>query len=367
MVALIAGAVYAFRGQLLTWFFRSDTPPSGVAGSSLEQIGRASVDVVAEGLEVPWEIRFLPDGGILVTERGGRLVLLTDGQRSSHAVPGVRQTGEGGLMGLALHPDFAENDLIYVCLTAQGANGLENRVERYRFGSDGLTQRQVIIDGIPGASFHDGCRLDFGPDRLLYITTGDAGDADRAQDRSSLAGKILRLTSDGTVPENNPFGSPVYTYGHRNPQGLAWDDEGRLWATEHGRSGLQSGLDEINRIEAGENYGWPLIEGSETDPNMVTPVLNSGPGYTWAPAGAAYHDGRIFFGGLRGEALYEARIQGDRPPELRVHFHEDFGRIRAVRMGPQGMLYFATSNRDGRGRPRPGDDRVLRVDPARLE
>jgi glucose/arabinose dehydrogenase len=362
VVALIAGAAYAFRARLVTWFFRSNRPPSAVAGSRLEQIGRGSVDVVAEGLEVPWEIRFLPDGGILVTERRGSLVLLSAGQRSSYSVPGVHQTGEGGLMGLALHPEFARNGLIYVCLTAQAANGLENRVERYRFGPDGLAERRVIFDGIPAASFHDGCRLEFGPDGLLYITTGDAGGADRAQDRSSPAGKILRLTADGRIPEDNPFGSAVYTYGHRNPQGLTFDDGGRLWATEHGPSGLQSGLDELNRIEAGGNYGWPVIQGSETGPNMVSPVLSSGPGYTWAPAGAAYHDGRIFFGGLRGEALYEVRLTGDRPPELRVHFHDDFGRIRAVRFGPEGMLYFTTSNRDGRGRRRPGDDRMLRVD-----
>lgn len=366
-VTLIAAMGYAFRGQLIGLFFRSGPPPADQRGASLEGIGRQAVDVVAERLEVPWEIRFLPDASMLITERPGRLVHLDDGARGSYEVPGVRQIGEGGLMGLALHPSYSENRFIFVCLTAEGEGGLENRVERYRFdpGSD-LSGRRVLLDGIPAASFHDGCRLEFGPDDLLYVTTGDAGDSDRAQDRSSLAGKILRLTPDGEVPTENPFGTAIFSFGHRNPQGLAWDERGRLWATEHGRSGLGSGLDELNRIEVGANYGWPVIQGNQTAPDMVTPALNSGPDYTWAPAGAAFHDGRIFFGGLRGESLYEARLHEGRPPELRVHFNGDFGRIRAVRVGPDGMLYFSTSNRDGRGRARSSDDRILRIDPAVL-
>ena len=365
-VVVIAGAAYAFRGRLIGLFFRPDSPPAGQAGVDLPQLGRDAVDIVAEGLVVPWEIRFLPGGDILVSERPGRLVRIADDGRRAYDVPDVRQVGEGGLMGLALHPRFAENDLIYVCFTTESEAGLENRVERYRLGADGLSDRRVILDAIPGASYHDGCRLEFGPDSLLYVTTGDAGDADRAQDRSSLAGKILRLTPDGRVPDANPFGTPVYSYGHRNPQGLVWDDEGRLWSTEHGRSGLQSGLDELNLVEAGRNYGWPVIQGSESRPEMVAPVLHSGPGYTWAPGGAAYLDGSVFFGGLRGAALYEAEVDREGSPQLRVHFHDDFGRIRAVRLGPDGMLYFTTSNRDGRGRVRSGDDRILRVDPRRL-
>jgi len=367
-VALLAGAAYAFRGQLIGLLFslRTESPPAEFAGLSLAQAGGEIVEVVAEGLEVPWEIRFLPSGDMLVSERPGRLVRIADDRRTVFDVPDVRQVGEGGLMGLALHPQFGDNGLIYVCFTSQSQAGLENRIERYRLGSDGLGQRRVILDGIPGASYHDGCRLEFGPDGLLYATTGDAGEPDRAQDRTSLAGKILRLTPEGQLPADNPFGTPVYSYGHRNPQGLTWDDDGRLWATEHGRSGLQSGLDELNRIDPGRNYGWPLIQGGQTRSDMVPPVLHSGPSYTWAPAGAAYSAGSVFFGGLRGEALYEAEIVRPGSPQLRVHFHGDFGRIRAVRLGPDGMLYFGTSNRDGRGRPRRSDDRILRVDPGRL-
>lgn len=366
-VGVIVGAAYVFRGQLIGLVFRSAPPPAAHSGLSLAQIGQDAIETVAEGLEVPWEIRFLPEGeGILVPERPGRLVLLAGSQRRTLDVPGVRHVGEGGLMGLALHPRFAENRRLFVCFTAEGAAGLENRVERFRFDGDALSERATLLDGIPGAGFHDGCRLEFGPDELLYVTTGDAGDSDRSQDLASLAGKILRITDTGGVPADNPYGTPVYSYGHRNPQGLAWDDRGRLWATEHGRSGMQSGLDELNLIERGLNYGWPVIQGNEERSGMVRPRLHSGPGYTWAPAGAAYVDGRIFFGGLRGEALYEAEIAGDGPPELRVHLHREFGRIRAVRLGPDGMLYFTTSNRDGRGRVRRGDDRLLRVDPADL-
>ncbi len=366
IVALVAGAGYAYRGQLLILFLGTETPPDAQAGLGLADIRESEVTVVAENLEVPWALAFLPDRSLLVTERAGRLVHLAGMQRKSYPVPGVRHAGEGGLMGLALHPEFERTGWLYLCLTAERGGALENRVERYRFDA-GLGERTVIIDGIAGAHFHDGCELAFGPDGHLYITTGDAGSAERARDKRSLSGKILRLTADGELPGDNPFGSPVYSYGHRNSQGLAWDDRGRLWSTEHGRSGLGSGFDELNLVKPGANYGWPVIQGDETAPGMVAPVLHSGPDYTWAPAAAAYWNGRIFFGGLRGEALYEARPLERGAAKLRAHFHSEFGRIRAVRLGPDGSLYFATSNRDGRGRPRRGDDKILRVDPARFE
>ena len=366
IVGLVAAAGYAFRGPLFIVFFGSQSPPDLQVGLSLADLRESDVAVISEGLEVPWALAFLPDGSLLVTERPGRLVHLDGTQRRSYTVQGVRHAGEGGLMGLALHPDFESNRWIYLCLTAEVGGALENRVERYRFDG-GLSRRTVIIDRIAGAQFHNGCRLAFGPDGYLYITTGDAGTRERAQDRSSLSGKILRLTDDGKVPEDNPFNSPVYSYGHRNPQGLAWDDQGRLWSTEHGRSGRSSGYDELNLIEMGENYGWPQVQGDQTAPGMVTPVLHSGPDYTWAPSGAAYWNGRIFFGGLRGEALYEVRPLERGRAQLRAHFHSELGRIRAVRLGPDGMLYFSTSNRDRRGRVRSGDDKILRVDPAIFE
>jgi glucose/arabinose dehydrogenase len=320
--------------------------------------------VVARDLEVPWDIVFLPDEGFLVSERPGRLLRLSPGgmRMWSVQVPGVRARGEGGLLGLALHPRFAENRWLYVYLTAGGPSGVENRVDRYRVEETGIGERTTILSGIPAGHVHNGGRIAFGPDGFLYITTGDAGDGDRSQDESSLGGKVLRVTDGGEIPADNPFGTPVHSLGHRNPQGLAWDDEGRLWSTEHGRSGLSSGLDELNRIEKGVNYGWPLIQGDQSEGDMRRPVLHSGPDVTWAPSGTAFRQGSLFFGGLRGEALYQVRLTPGGDEELVVHFFRELGRIRAVKVGPDGMLYLSTSNRDGRGRAREGDDRIVRVD-----
>lgn len=370
LVVAVALAVGWGLNRLIRSHFFGASAPEGLArGATVRSAGEQSVETVATGLEVPWEIAFLPGGELLVTERPGRLVRLgADGsRRRAYTVPGVRPMGEGGLMGLALHPDFAENRRIYVMLTGEApGGGVENRVERYRLGERALEDRTVILDGIPGARFHDGGRLAFGPDGFLYVTTGDATTSGRAQDRGSLAGKILRLTVEGASAPGNPFGDRIWSWGHRNPQGLAWDGEGRLWATEHGRSGMQSGLDELNRIDAGANYGWPTIEGDATASGMVAPAIHSGPDVTWAPTGVAYLDGSLFFGGLRGEALYEVRIRGNDVAAPTVHFFGDFGRIRVVRRGPDGALWLATSNRDGRGRVRSGDDRILRVDPTAL-
>lgn len=333
--------------------------------------------VVARNLEVPWEIRFLPDGDLLVTERPGRLVRLSpEGQPvRSDLVPGVVPRSESGLMGLALHPDFRQNRWIYLCYTTGTGDDLTNRVDRFEYGAAGLSRGTPILRGMNGARFHDGCRLEFGPGGLLFVTMGDAGNPEDAQDHGSLNGKILRVDEEGNPAPGNPFGNPVYSYGHRNPQGFAFDDSGRLWATEHGPSGLSSGYDEVNLVIRGSNYGWPEIRGDETASGMVGPAVHSGSGTTWAPAGMAWHDGSLFFGGLRGEALYRIRAPADmlsptagRAPELSVEplFQEELGRIRAVRMGPDGRLYFSTSNRDGRGDVREGDDRILSIDPAEL-
>jgi aldose sugar dehydrogenase len=331
-------------------------------GTGVEQ---ESVAVVAERLSIPWEIVFLPDGDMLVTERPGTLIRIG---RDGAVIPisGVRHVGEGGLLGLALHPDFTENKLIYLYLTTTEGSGVENRVDRYRFEGNELTERTPILGGIPGAIYHDGGRIAFGPDGYLYIATGDATREQLAQDKESLAGKILRLDEDGSIPRDNPFGTAVYSYGHRNVQGLAWDDRGNLWATEHGRSGIRSGYDELNRIERGGNYGWPTVEGDERHDGMIAPVIHSGATTTWAPSGAAYSGGSIFFSGLRGEALYEAKLDVDRigVEELRTHLQGEYGRIRAVVAGPDGRLHLSTSNTDGRGNPQEEDDRILRVDPS---
>lgn len=368
VVGLVLGLAYLFRDPLLrAVVFRRADPPQQQKGRSLADVPPDAVTVVARDLETPWDLEFLGNGDLLVTERPGRLVRIGADGRRSYAIEGVREYGEGGLMGLALHPEFATNGWIYVYFTATVGGATENRVERYRLTREGLDDRTVILAGIPAAPFHDGGRIEFGPDGLLYVSTGDAGSSGRAQDRRSLAGKILRVTDDGGPAADNPFGTTVYSFGHRNPQGLAWDAEGRFWATEHGRSGLRSGMDELNRIEKGSNYGWPEIEGDAAAPGMELPITHSGPDYTWAPSGLAYRDGALFFGGLRGEALYEARIAGDGVAELRAHFVGEFGRIRDVRIGPDDRLYFTTSNRDGRGRVREGDDRIVRVDPTIFE
>lgn len=318
-----------------------------------------SVEPVAENLDIPWEIVFLPEGDILVTERPGTLIRIDDGQQ--YTVDGVRHIGEGGLLGMALHPEFAENNHLYLYMTTQTDDGLRNRVVRYTLQNDQLTNPEVIIDEIPGARYHDGGRIAFGPDGMLYITTGDSSRRELAQDRDSLAGKILRLNPDGSVPADNPFDTPVYSYGHRNPQGLTWDDRGNLWATEHG----DRGRDELNLIRSGQNYGWPVIDGDETRDGMVTPVVQSGAS-TWAPAGAAYVSGHVVFAGLRGRSLYVADLSGNDIATFERVPMGDYGRLRAVTVGLDNMLYLSTSNTDGRGNPQQGDDKVLRVDPGEL-
>ncbi len=364
LAAVFFAVLYAVREPVRHILFAE--PTRTPAATTTEKNG--NVAVIAGNLSIPWEVAFLPDGDLLVTERPGTLLRLGEDDTRID-ISGVKHTGEGGLLGLALHPDFEENKYIYLYLTTETEEGTRNRVERYRIEGDTLSERKIIIDGIPGASYHDGGRIAFGPDGKLYITTGDAGRGQLAQERDSLAGKILRLNPDGSVPEDNPFGTPVYTWGHRNPQGLAWDDTGQLWATEHGRSGIRSGLDELNRIEKGANYGWPEIQGDDTDEDMRSPVVHSGPATTWAPAGAAFYKGSIFFAGLRGKTLYEAVLpqqQGTSTPDVTInkHLEGDFGRLRAVKLGPDGYLYVTTSNTDGRGQPRPADDRILRFDPA---
>ncbi|MDD3531801.1 MAG: PQQ-dependent sugar dehydrogenase [Candidatus Shapirobacteria bacterium] len=331
--------------------------------NDLDTVGEeAKITVVAEELTVPWGIAFLPNGDLLVTERPGR-VRLVNGQglrpEPVLALPNVVAVGEGGLLGIAPHPNFSDNGYVYLYYTYRdGSDQLLNQVSRMVYRGDRLEDEQVIVAKIPGAANHNGGRIKFGPDGYLYIATGDTGKALLSQDINSLAGKILRLTDEGGAPQDNPFGNLVYSYGHRNPQGLVWDDQGRLWATEHGRSGPLSGLDELNLIQAGGNYGWPIIEGDEEEEAMISPVIHSGPDITWAPSGALFYQDSIFFAGLRGQALYQFLIATG---ELRVHLQEEFGRIREAVLGPDNFLYFATSNRDGRGSPILADDRIIKI------
>lgn len=307
-----------------------------------------------------WAMDFLPDGRMVFTEREGAVnVIEPNGQVTEILNVDVLATGESGLHGIAVDPDFEENGFVYVYYTYMGnGSNTQNRVSRFVFENETLNDEQIIVDDIPGASTHDGGRLKFGQDSFLYITTGDAQEPSSSQDRDSLAGKILRVTGDGEPAEGNPFGTRIYSFGHRNPQGLTWDLEGRLWSTEHG----PSTLDELNLIESGANYGWPEITGSATATDMRSPIIQSEDG-TWAPAGTAFYADSIFFAGLRGSALYEYNITSK---ELTTHLKDSLGRIRDVVVGPDGFLYVATSNRDGRGVPAGVDDRILRINPFKL-
>lgn len=328
----------------------------------------SNISIIAKNLETPWALVFLPDKSLLVTERPGRVRLIDSNNNlqseSVVVLNNVKEIGEGGLLGLALHPNFAANNFIYLYYTyGENIGNTSNRVARMTYQNKKLQDEKIIVDKIPGSLFHNGGRIKFGPDGFLYITTGDAQNPSQAQNINALGGKILRVTDDGKPALDNPFNNLVYSYGHRNPQGLAWNSEGQLWATEHGRSGLLSGLDELNLIEKGKNYGWPIIQGDQVKNGMETPKLNSGPFVTWAPAGAVFIKNSLFFGGLRGQALYEAIIDQNKIT-LKEYFNGQFGRIRDVVLGPDNFLYITTSNRDGRGNPISSDDRIIKINPS---
>ncbi len=316
---------------------------------------------------------FAPDGRLFVTERPGRVRIFDFTARSSEValtLDDVYTESEAGVLGLALDPSFAESHLVYLYYSARVSGRAVNRVVRYREAGNRLAQRVVLLDDIPASPIHDGGRIKFGADGLLYITAGDASQANLAQDVASLAGKILRLNSDGTTPRGNPFGSPVYSYGHRNPQGFDWHPAtGDMWAVEHGNVGN----DEINVIDAGANYGWPRIEGNDTMAGMRTPITFYNPAI--APSGASFYRGtriprftnNFFAGTLRGTHLLRLVIGPGSQRSIAAQerlLEGRFGRIRDVVSGPDGYLYFCTNNRDGRGTPISTDDRILRLIPA---
>lgn len=318
--------------------------------------------VVAHDLAVPWGVGFLPSGDALVTERDTARIVRVD--RQGHVgrvgtVRGVRPSGEGGLLGIAVSPNFHDDRTVYVYYT--GAS--DNRVVTLRLGADGRIDggdQRVVVSGIPKGSIHNGGRLAFGPDGYLYVSTGEAGRGEPAQDRGDLGGKILRVTRDGKPAPGNPFGTRVYTYGHRNVQGMAWDPDGRMYATEFG----QNSFDEINRIQAGGNYGWPDIEGFRHDARA--PERYRDPLLTWtpdqaSPSGLAYAGGSLWVACLRGARLWRIPVGPDgRVGEPHALYGGRFGRLRAVVPTPDGSaLWVTTSNRDGRGSPHQNDDKII--------
>lgn len=342
---------------------RAETAPQTAPGTAPERPPEARelpseprVETVAEGLEVPWELAFLPDGRALITERPGRVRLLEE-DRTVAEVP-VEAAGEGGLLGLAVDPDFADNGFVYLYRTVGGGN----EVARYRFEGGRLEEDATLVTGIVAAPIHDGGRLAFGPDGDLYITTGDAAQPELSQQPGSLNGKVLRLPASrargrGGRPE-------VFSLGHRNPQGLDWQPgSDRLYSSEHG----PSGNDEMNLLREGRNYGWPRVEGAGHG-DFTAPLALYTPSI--APSGATFVDtegsawtGDFLVAALRGEQIRRLRFDGSEVTLDEPLFEGEFGRLRTVVQGPGGDLYALTNNTDGRGSPRDGDDRVLRITP----
>jgi glucose/arabinose dehydrogenase len=339
-----------------------------------------SVTTFVSGLEVPWSIVFTSPDRMLVSERPGRIRIVEKGKllpKPLHVIEDVEERSESGLMGLALAPDYSSNRHLYACYAYDAPSGVEVRIARWKDEGDRLSGRTVIVDRIPAAANHAGCRLRFGPDGKLYATTGDATRRELAQKMDSLAGKTLRVNPDGSIPADNPFPkSAIFSLGHRNAQGIDWHPaSGLQFQSEHGPSGFDGpgGGDEFNIVEAGKNYGWPIVHHRETAPGMVSPLLEYTPAL--APSGLAFIDGgrlaslsgSFVVAGLRGERLVRVRLDPKDP--RKVDFAEDwlageYGRFREVARGPDGALYVSTSNRDGRGRVRPADDRILRIEEA---
>lgn len=336
----------------------------------LPAFGDLNSDVIVDGLNNPWEIVFGPNGDIYFTERDGRIWKMSE-SGVAKVIQTFPKSGsvEGGTLGLALHPDFEENNKIYVYQTNLELELYQNKVFSFEVDGYTLSNKQLILDGIPGAPWHDGGRIKFGPDQKLYISTGDAINPGWSQDLSSLAGKILRINSDGTIPNDNPFdSSPIFSYGHRNPQGLAWSTDGLFLSSEHGPSGeLGYGHDEINLILKGKNYGWPKIVGDSSEDSFVNPIIHSGES-TWAPSGMVFFDsekisdftGKFLVGTLRGEHLMVMDIANDGSIiNSEKMFDGEFGRIRTAQMSPDGNLYLLTANGN--------NDKIIRISETPLE
>ncbi|MBW4719176.1 PQQ-dependent sugar dehydrogenase [Saccharothrix obliqua] len=309
-----------------------------------------AVRTLATGQDVPWDFGFLPDGSGIYTERDTKKIkkitgtAVTTVATVNDAVPG----GEGGLLGIAVSPTFAQDNTVYVYYTAAS----DNRVSRVRLGNGAV---EPIVTGIPKNRFHNGGGLEFGPDGHLWATTGDAGTSANAQNTNSLAGKVLRFTTTGEPAPGNPFNNRVYSYGHRNPQGLTWAN-GRAYATEFGNNRT----DELNAIESGKNYGWPTCEGPCNDTRFVNPV-KSWPNREAGPTGIAFYKSALYIGAVTGRRVWKVPVTGTDLGTPQALF-TGYGRVRSVGAAPDGTLWLGTSNQDGRGTPAATDDRILSTD-----
>lgn len=337
----------------LTGCSTNEIQPSTVANNSqsIEQY-----KTIATNLEAPWAINKLGDT-FYITERTGHIVKVEQGEMTRQAVKlekTLSTASEAGLLGFVLAPDFVQSNEAYAYYTYETASEQYNRIVVLQQENDSWREKRLLLDQIPSGKYHHGGRVKIGPDQKLYVTAGDASNPQTAQDLTTLSGKILRMNLDGSIPDDNPFPHLyVYSYGHRNPQGITWSADGTMYASEHG----QSAHDEINKIEAGQNYGWPIIEGEEEQEGFISPLFTSGSESTWAPSGIAFYDNKLYVAALRGTALLEFDLKSKEVKEI----VNNVGRIRDVWI-EENTLYWITNNTDGRGTPEEKDDQLYKLE-----
>lgn len=361
--------------------------PAGLAENAIVSTAnddaRFRVETVATGLEVPWGFAWLPNKDLLFTERPGRVRIIEKGKLRPEpvfTVPDVEPSGESGLMDISLHPDFAKNGFVYLAYS-YNKEGKRVKVVRHKYADNKFTEAKTIVEDVPGAPNHAGMRCRFGPDGKLYVTTGDSTNWDLAQRNDSIAGKTLRLNDDGTIPKDNPFigmagaRPEIWSFGHRNAQGMAWQPgSGLMFQTEHGPSSFEgkgSGGDEVNIVERGKNYGWAEIHHTEKREGMISPLLEYSP--ACAPASGMFYNGSVFpafkgnffFSCLRGARIIRVTLDNRKVVSQENLLEGVYGRIREMEEGPDGYIYFSTSNRDGRATPAKDDDRILRIVPVK--